>query len=873
MRSGFKGTAAALSLTILAALPTVAQDAEVRSSAPPPAPSGGSGRYFRLNYPVSTDPEGLQTPVSYLLWIPDSSTQLRGLIVHQHGAGTTASIEGSTGAYDLHWQALAKKWDCALWSSSYHVRNEAVDLTPGGSEHWFDPRRGSEKTFLKALDDFAAKSGHAELSKVPWILWGHSGGGIWADVMTNLHPDRVVVVWMRSGSAEMFRARKGFPQPTVPEAAFKVPEMGNPGTKETGPYTGALATFKQYRAKGAPVGFAPDPRTGHECGDSRYLAIPYLDACMAMRLPDKGSKDQTLKPVEMSKGWLASLVEKNPQNAAAVPAAEYKGNPNEAVWLPNEAVAKAWVEYVKTGAVGDTTPPPAPFDVKASRGEKGVEVTWNAEADFESGIRNFIVLRDGQELASVPEEPRGKFGRPLFQAMTYHDTPSQPMPEMRYLDTSAKAGEEHAYGVITVNSVGLKSAPGTRSGRSATPTPTRPAESAKPTFDKNSPFYFDGAVSRQTLENYLDHAITMGYFLVPGQPEGYQFPYRDDDVRMIHNLGAKFIGRAIYRWGEESKLGDPPFLEYAKKMVDRVHNADPEVVFQGCLFEQVGTDINKLKIPAWVFADFGLPVEDRTFSCAAIIKREGRPDRGGGRGGVPIINNLETRLWFYYLAVSYINVGCEAFHLGQVGLIGADDKDLKVYSEFLAKVRAHAKLHARRHLVLMDGHVPSGGMVKDGVSLLDFNSFPMRIEAVRDKPHEAILEVGHLDAIFKRSKGCISPSGWSCDSLPYLVEFDNFGRGPNPNVADPKSMFCWGWDEISWLALQPEEYRNQWLLYAHNWIKQTDPNGHLEMPGTRMISCPNETLRTYFANTKSPTCPVGYSQEETIKKIWNHELK
>ncbi len=137
------------------------------------------------------------------------------------------------------------------------------------------------------------------------------------------------------------------------------------------------------------------------------------------------------------------------------------------------------------------------------------------------------------------------------------------------------------------------------------------------------------------------------------------------------------------------------------------------------------------------------------------------------------------------------------YRWGQVGLIGADDKDLKVYSEFLARVRAYAKLHARRHLVLLDGHVPSGGMVKDGVSLLDFNSFPMRIKAVPGKPHEAILEVGHLDAIFKRSKGCISPGGWRCDSLPYLVEFDNFGRGPKPDVADPKSIFCWGWDEIS----------------------------------------------------------------------------
>jgi hypothetical protein len=403
-----------------------------------------------------------------------------------------------------------------------------------------------------------------------------------------------------------------------------------------------------------------------------------------------------------------------------------------------------------------------------------------------------------------------------------------------------------------------------------------PADAAKPAFDKNSPYYFDGTISRQTLENYLDRSVTMGYFLVPGTPEGYQFPYRDDDVRMIKNMGAKFIGRAIYRWSEESKLNDPAFLEYAKKLVDRVHAFDPEVIFQGCLFESVTADVNNLKIPAWVFTDFDLPVEQRNFSVADIVKRAGRGARGGGggaRGGCPIINNLEARLWFWYLAVSYINVGCEAFHLGQVGLIGADDRDHSIYAEFLAKVRAYAKTHARRHMVIMDGHVPTGGLLKDGVSLLDFNSFPMRIMAVADKPHEGKLEVGHSDSIYKRSKGGMTPSGWSCESLPYLVEFDNFGRGPNPNVADPKSMFCWGWDEISWFAQQPEEYRNSWLLYAYKWIKETDPNGHLQMPVTRMLSCPNDTLRSYFANTKSPTCPVGYSQEETIKKIWNHELK
>jgi pimeloyl-ACP methyl ester carboxylesterase len=433
----------------------------------------GAGQYLKIDYPASTATNELQVAVTYTLWIPDGVKTIRGIIVHQHGAGTTASIEGSTAASDLHWQALAKKWDCALWGSSYHVQNEKIDTSPGASELWFDPRNGSEKTFLKALGEFASKAGHPEIDNVPWALWGHSGGGIWADVMTALHPDRVAAVWMRSGSSLMFLSHPEFTDHEVPAAVYGIPMMTNPGVKEKpkqpppepdtrtaaekmkGPWLGNIATFKAYRAHGGLIGFAPDPLTGHECGDSRYLAIPFLDACLAMRLPDKGSKDQTLKPMDTSKAWLAPLF-----GDEAKPAADFKGNPAEAVWLPNEAVAKAWMEYVKTGATSDTTRPPVPFDVHASaKGEQGTEIVWSAEADFESGIGGFIVLRDGQELAKVPEKPVGKFGRALFQSMTYHDTPSQPLPQMRYVDTSAKAGEKHGYSIVSVNSVGLKSQP------------------------------------------------------------------------------------------------------------------------------------------------------------------------------------------------------------------------------------------------------------------------------------------------------------------------------------------------------------------------------------------------------------------------------
>ena len=418
------------------------------------------GQYSEVSYPASTAGNELQIAVTYTIWIPEGVKTLRGIIVHQHGAGRTAAAEGATAAYDLHWQALARKWDCALLGPSYHVLNDAIDLTPGGSELWFDPRLGSEKTFLKAIGELAAKSGHPELKDVPWALWGHSGGGIWSDVMSTLHPDRIIAMWLRSGTATMFRTKPEFPQPQVPAAVYAIPIMTNPGIKERRrrPEIGSTATFQEYRSKGAPVGFAEDPLSGHETADSRYLAIPFLDACLAMRLPDKGSKTQTLKPVDVSNAWLAKF-----DSTTAVPATSYQGNPNEAIWLPNERVAKAWMEYVKTGATSDITPPPAPFNVKVSdKGAQGREIIWNAEADFESGIRNFIIMRDGKELAKVPENPVGKYGRPLFQSMGYHDTPVKPLPEMRYLDASVKPGEKHTYSVVTVNSVGLLSNPSSK---------------------------------------------------------------------------------------------------------------------------------------------------------------------------------------------------------------------------------------------------------------------------------------------------------------------------------------------------------------------------------------------------------------------------
>ena len=84
-------------------------------------------------------------------------------------------------------------------------------------------------------------------------------------------------------------------------------------------------------------------------------------------------------------------------------------------------------------------------------------VTWEAEADLESGLAGFIIERDGAEIARLPEQPAGPFGRPLFQKMSYHDTPEKPLPAMRFKDPAAAPGARPQYGIRAVNRCGLKS--------------------------------------------------------------------------------------------------------------------------------------------------------------------------------------------------------------------------------------------------------------------------------------------------------------------------------------------------------------------------------------------------------------------------------
>ena len=417
--------------------------------------------YYRVRYEPSEKPGELVYGVNFTIWIPPGVKTLRGVVVHQHGCGEGSCKSGLTGAFDLHWQALAKKHDCALLSPAYEQPDKA------DCQMWCDPRNGSDAAFRKALADLGAKSGHPELATAPWALWGHSGGGHWAGGMVMLHPERIAAAWLRSGVPLLGDEpmRKGIKGHRLPDAALQVPIMCNLGTKEgvtekgknfAGVWPANEIFFNELRGKGGLIAVSIDPLSSHDCGNQRYLAIPWLDACLTARLPKKAG--DPLAPMPTDKAWLAPVL-----GGEASPADKYKDDARKAGWLPNEAIAKAWMEYVKDTKVSDTTPPPAPTNVRL----KGNVLTWDAEADLESGLAKFIIERDGEVIATLPEQGKNPFGRPLFQNLQYSDTPSQPLVVMQFVDAKADPAKNHTYRVIAVNTVGLKSNPSAAATASA----------------------------------------------------------------------------------------------------------------------------------------------------------------------------------------------------------------------------------------------------------------------------------------------------------------------------------------------------------------------------------------------------------------------
>jgi hypothetical protein len=382
-----------------------------------------NGNYFETSIRYATN--GQQRTADFRIWMPQGVQRVRGLIIKQHRCGDDPLSNLSlNNANDLQWQALALKHQFALVAAK-RINFEFCD---GNID------RNSDDIFLKALQNLALKSNHPELEKIPWALWGHSGGADWAVSTLLKYPERTIaVVALRSGGILISGASEVLASKIDPKV-LGVPVLFSVGEKEQPEYFEEAhqlpkKVFSRYRKAGALWALAEEADGGHGSYDTRLLAIPYLDSILSTRL--KGT-DNKLYPINPDQGWLGNLTTHTANSIG-----QYNGDALAAAWLPNEEIAHKWQAYSTTpdfwnrmryklcasqrvanilgvphltdscypDKITPTRPPSSPTNARITK-ISGTELVlnWDFVPDLENRMPSFRIYRNKSLLATLQSQ-------------------------------------------------------------------------------------------------------------------------------------------------------------------------------------------------------------------------------------------------------------------------------------------------------------------------------------------------------------------------------------------------------------------------------------------------------------------------------------
>src|SRR6056297_1834866 len=100
-------------------------------------------------------------------------------------------------------------------------------------------------------------------------------------------------------------------------------------------------------------------------------------------------------------------------------------------------------------------------------------------------------------------------------------------------------------------------------------------------MDSENVFDFYKKITKDTLCAYLSRAVTHAGLLASADDNPtYVF---EEDLRMLKNIGAKFIGRAAYIWNKTEN--DDEHFKKVQERAKRVHEVDPDIILQAGIFE------------------------------------------------------------------------------------------------------------------------------------------------------------------------------------------------------------------------------------------------------------------------------------------------
>lgn len=367
----------------------------------------------------------------YTIFIPDSVDYIRGIFIHQHGC--TMEGTGAATAYDLQYEAFARKWHLAV------IGPDIYPTAGANCRQWIDPEDGSGAALLGAIKRFAKETNHPELLQAPWLLWGHSGGGYWVLKMMTEYPDRILAAFCYSAAFD--------PDFNYPRAAARIPVLLRHAGKTDLHLCWQTAThaFLKLRALGGYASLAYNVGQTHNFSYVRYMAIPFFESALRQRLPDSG--ETALKDMDITKAWLGDTLTHD-----LYPYSTYQRDKRAMNLLPDSISAIKWKEYVSTGTVADRTAPPAPYALKImTENDKTLYLTWQARGDAESPIQYFKIYKNNKLIGRFP--PSGNYQS--FNTNGDNAMPVIPGPIKFVIDSATSSSD--IFSVSEVNQFNLES--------------------------------------------------------------------------------------------------------------------------------------------------------------------------------------------------------------------------------------------------------------------------------------------------------------------------------------------------------------------------------------------------------------------------------
>jgi hypothetical protein len=323
-------------------------------------------------YDYSETDEGVEKSVR--LAIPANLQTVRGLLVNTNAAGGDTR-DRYTAPYLKAFAALH-------------------DLAFVGAKG-FNSHEGSVTVLEHALEHFADEIGRPELANAPFVAYGFSAGGGFANRLVNTLPERCIASAPLSSAMRM----------EVPAAALDVPVCMFSGEQEERLNPMLYDTMQTQRPLGAHWAWAMVEGQAHREIDQATVALPFLDHCIRLRYPadaDPRKGPVALRPLDLSTGWLADDTSWRSGLTQIAPYAEPGTAAATTSWLPDEDIAFIYRAYSTFAPPLKLTNPPSGATWVLNAGSS---LTINVDDMGLPGWRQMALYEGAQKLSEITQGP------------------------------------------------------------------------------------------------------------------------------------------------------------------------------------------------------------------------------------------------------------------------------------------------------------------------------------------------------------------------------------------------------------------------------------------------------------------------------------